>query len=459
MTKIDEAALKDLREGFEGTVVVPGDATYDDDRTLFNTMIDRKPAVIAKPTTTDSVAKSIAWARDKGVEIGVRSGGHGVLGLALADGGLTIDMRALNKVSVDPDARVARVEGGATWGVFDKATMAHGLGATGGRVSTTGIAGLTLGGGSGWIERKYGLACDNLRAVEIMTADGEIVRASDDENTDLFWALRGGGGNFGIATALEFNLHRFGPEIFAALMLYDQDVAEELARNYRDFIDAGAPEEIGGGIAFLTAPPEDFVPAERQGKVHVGQIITWCGPVDQAEKACAPLLQFGSPAVNLSMPVPYDFFQSMLDDPPGFRNYWTAEYTDTLPDEGIEIWARYGREQRPSPTQLVWFPWGGAVGRGPDTAMSARDANWVFHPLGLWESADDDEWWINWARSARREVGAFGIGTAYLNFSADVTSDSVPEAFGSRFERLARIKASYDPENIFHLNNNIAPNT
>ena len=458
MGTIDQAALDALSTSFGGTIVTPADDSYDENRELFNAAIDKTPGVIVKPISPDDVSVAIRWARDHGLEISVKSGGHGVVGHALTDGGMTIDMRTMNRVSVDPEKRIARVGGGARWGEFDEETQKHALGATGGRVSTTGVAGLTLGGGSGWIERKYGLACDNLRAVELVTASGDLVRASDDENPDLLWALRGGGGNFGVATALEFEVYPLGPEIFIALMLFDASDAEDLAKNYRAFIDADAPEEVGGGVAFLTAPPEEFVPADRQGTVMAGQIITWCGPVDQAEKACAPLLQFGNPIVNVQMPVPYATFQSMLDDPPGHRNYWTAEYLDKLPDEGIDVWARYGREQRPSPTQLVWLPWGGAVKRGPDSALRAREANWVFHPLSLWESKDDDEWWINWSRNSRQEIARFSIGTAYMNFQSDATDDKVAAAFGKDiYERLAEIKGRYDPDNVFHLNNNITP--
>lgn len=241
-------------------------------------------------------------------------------------------------------------------------------------------------------------------------------------------------------------------------MLYDTDDAEGLAQNFRDFIEAGAPEEVGGGVAFLTAPPEEFVPEERQGKVHAGQVLTWCGPVAEAEAAMAPLLEYGAPVVRVGGPVPYQEFQKMLDDPPGFRNYWSAEYVDALPDEGIEIWARFGREQRPSPTQLIWLPWGGAVTRGPDSAVGGRDAKWVFHPLALWENASDDDFWVKWCRSSRAALAPYAIGTSYLNFRADVEDSDVPDAHGEGvFERLVAVKTAFDPDNVFHLNNNIKP--
>lgn len=452
-------ATEALQRAFSGKIITASDGDFDGARTVFNSMIDRKPALIAQPVTTADVAAAIAFARENGLEVSVRSGGHGVTGAAIADGGLVIDMRQISDVTVDADKRVARAGGGANWGQFDTATQQHSLGATGGRVSTTGVAGLTLGGGSGWIERKFGLACDNLRAVELVTADGELVRASETENADLFWALHGGGGNFGVATALEFGLHTFGPEIVVALLLYPRESAPEMARFYRGFAES-APPELGGGFAFLTAPPEEFVPPELQGTVMCGVIVTWCGDVDAGMKFIEPLLAFKEPAVKVVMPAPYPMFQSMLDDPPGFRNYWTAEYLDELPDEAIDAFCAFGMQQRPSPTQLILLPWGGAVASvgENDTPMTKRKSKWVFHPLGLWEGKENDDFWISWARNSAAAIRPFASGGVYLNFVGDEGQDRIQAAFGpEKYARLAKIKKHYDPGNVFHYNQNIKP--
>ena len=272
MAGIGESALKAFKKAFKGTVVRPSDGSYDEARSIFNSMIDRRPELIAQATSAADVAATIRLARDSGLPLSVRSGGHSVAGMSIADGGIVVDMRAMNQVTVDPTKKIATVAGGATWGDFDAATAAHSLGATGGRVSTTGVAGLTLGGGSGWTERKFGLACDNLESVELVIADGSIVRASDDENQDLFWALHGAGHNFGVATELQFRLYDMDPNMLATLIMYEPSDGEAVARNYRNWIDAGVPEELGGGFAYLTAPPAPFVPPEVQGRVVAGVI-------------------------------------------------------------------------------------------------------------------------------------------------------------------------------------------
>ena len=447
-----------LANGFSGEVVLPGDASFDETRAIFNSMIDKRPAVIARPATVDDVIAAVNFARSNELTVAVRSGGHSVAGASACDDGIVIDMRLMNEVTVDPAKRTARAGGGASWGDFDTATQAHGLGTTGGRVSTTGVAGLTLGGGSGWIERKFGLACDNLIAVELVTADGSTVRASETENPDLFWALHGGGGNFGIATAFEFKLYPLGPEISVAMLLYPREQAPVVGRVYRDLAES-APDELGGGFAFLTAPPEEFVPVELQGTVMVGAIVTWIGAPDALQGLIQPLLDL-SPSVEVVMPVPYAHFQSMIDDPPGFRNYWTAEYLDELPDEAIDVFCAWGMKQKPSPTQLIVFPWGGQVARVADgaTPLTQRGAPWVFHPLALWEGAENDSFWMQWARGAAADMRPFASGGVYLNFVGDEGEDRVVAAFGKdNYERLAEIKAKYDPTNLFRLNQNIKP--
>ncbi|MGH2784035.1 MAG: FAD-binding oxidoreductase [Actinomycetota bacterium] len=455
---IDAAALKAFTKTFKGTTSSPGDADYDESRGIFNTMIDRKPAFIARATDADDVAGVIALARDTGTPLTVRSGGHSVAGMSITDDAILLDTRAINTITVDPDKRVARVGGGAIWGELDAATAQHGLVTTGGRVSTTGVAGLTLGGGSGWAERKYGLACDRLVSVELVTADGSQVRASADENPDLFWALHGGGGNFGVATQFEFRLDALSM-MYVGLILYTPDKAEEVARNYRDFA-ATAPDELGGGFAFLTGPPEEFVPEHLQGTIMCGVIATWFGDPDEGEKALAPITEFGSPDVAVKMPIPYVEFNKMLDDPPGHRNYWTASYHDAFPDSAIDGFIGYGRQMKPSAAQLVFLPWGGAVARVDpgSTPMARRDTAWVTHPFALWMDAGDDDFWINWARGFNKDMKSFSSGGVYLNFIGNEGEDRIVAAYGkANHDRLAKIKGQYDPDNVFRFNQNIKP--
>ena len=455
---LDAAALKAFEKSFKGSILKPGDGDYDEGRTIFNAMIDRKPALIARCTDADDVAAVIALARNTGVPLTIRSGGHSVAGMSIADDAILLDTRGLNAVSVDPDEQLVRVGGGALWGEVDAATADHGLVTTGGRVSTTGVAGLTLGGGSGWAERKYGLACDRLLSVELVTADGSQVRASADENADLFWALHGGGGNFGVVTQFEFRLDPLAM-MYVGLILYTPDKAEEVARNYRDFAQA-APEELGGGFAFLTGPPEEFVPQHLQGTIMCGVIAAWFGDPDDGAKVMEPITGFGAPDVQVTMPIPYVEFNKMLDDPPGHRNYWTASYHDSFPDAAIEGFIGYGRQMKPSAAQLVFLPWGGAVARvdPAETPMARRDTAWVTHPFALWTDADDDNFWMNWARGFNRDMKSFSSDGVYLNFIGNEGEDRIVAAYGkANYDRLAKIKAQYDPENIFRFNQNIKP--
>lgn len=458
-SNIDAAAIDELQRGFTGNVFRPDRPGYDENRSIFNAMINRRPEIIAQCGTTRDVIAAVNFARNHNLLTAVRGGGHGVAGTAVCDGGIVIDLRMMHEVAVDPARRIARADGGATWGDFDRATQAHALGTTGGRVSGTGVGGLTLGGGSGWLERKFGLACDNLRSVDLVTADGSLVTASATENPDLFWALHGGGGNFGVAVSLEFSLHDVGPEIFIGLLLHPPERGPQLARLYRDFIRT-APDEVGGGFAYLTAPPEEFVPEHVRGTIRSGLILTYAGDLEVAQRIFAPLIEFGPPDVALVMPAPYAEFQHMLDDPPGFRNYWTAEYLDDLPDEAIDVFCAYGAKMKPSPTQLILLPWGGAVARvgADETPMTKRDAAWVMHPLALWESAEDDGFWIPWARAAAADLKRFTSGGVYLNFIGEEGEDRVVAAYGKdKYERLSEIKARFDPTNMFRLNQNIKP--
>jgi FAD/FMN-containing dehydrogenase len=399
---VSDGAIRELRAGFAGDVLVPGDEGYDDARTIFNAMIDRRPAVIAQCRRVEDVAAAIRFGRRTGLEIGVRGGGHSVAGKALTDGGIVVDLRRMRAVTVDPDAGTATVAGGATMGHLDRATEPYGLATTGGRVSTTGVGGFTLGGGTGWLDRKMGLACDNLLAVELVTADGATVRASDDEHPELFWALHGGGGNFGVATSFTLRLHRL-PSVTAALLVWDPERGPEVVRAYRDFLEV-APDEIGGGLIFLTGPPEDFVPERLVGGLTLVVLVTYAGAEAEARAAMAPLLAL-RPAGQMTVELPYAELQCMLDDPPGYRNYWSAEYLDAIPDEAVDRFcARAPDMVVPSPSQHVLFPQGGAVARGPsEYPVPWRRASWCVHPFGLWEDQADDERARRWARDVRAD--------------------------------------------------------
>ena len=449
--------LGSLHTAFSGTLLTTNDEAYEGARAVFNSAIETRPAVIAQCDNAADVREALAFAQRAGLPVAVRSGGHSVAGASLVQDGLVLDMRRMNAVSIAPDARSAVVGGGATWGAFDRAAQPFGAATTGGRVSTTGVAGLTLGGGSGWIERKCGLACDNLLAVDLVLADGRTVTASETENPDLFWALHGGGGNFGVATSFTFRLHPL-PEFSFALMLWPAEEGEAATRAYRDFMDA-APEEAGGGALYMTGPPEDFVPAELVGTLCCGVLVTYMGNAKELESLIAPLAALEPRALVLT-DIPYADLQSMLDDPPGFRNYWSAEFLRSLPDEAVHAFCAAAEKMIvPSPSQHAMLPWGGAVARNADDwPMANRDTPWVAHPLGLWEDPADDQRARDWAHHLRDVLAPWTTGAVYLNFIGDEGADRVVAGYGRQnYDRLAAIKAEFDPGNVFNLWHNIVP--
>jgi FAD/FMN-containing dehydrogenase len=459
---VGDTALRELRGAIAGRVLLPGDAGYDDSRTLFNAMIGARPAAIVRCAGVEDVRAAIAYGRETGLPTAVRSGGHSVAGMSTVDGGLVVDVRDMKAIEVDPRERTARCAAGVTWSEFDRATQAHGLATTGGRVSTTGVAGLTLGGGSGWLERKHGLSCDNLRAVELVTADGEHVRASAEERADLFWALHGGGGNFGVATAFEFELHPLGPQVLAGLMLWPGARGREVIELMRATIEGGAPDDLALAAVYLTGPPEPFVPAELQGSLCCGLAFMWAGSEAREGEAYADAFRMLRPAVDLVGAMPYVEFQSMIDDPPGLRNWWTADYLDNLPDAAVAEFVAGSEEMPvPSPSQAILVPWGGAVARaaGPQTPMAERQATWVAHPFALWEQAGDDGAVIGWARGLSARMKPYSSGGVYLNFIGDEGGERVRAAFGDSYARLARVKGAYDPGNFFRFNQNVKPAT
>ena len=441
---------------FHGAQLRPGDEGYDEARAVFNGMVDRRPALIAQCAEPADVAEAIALARREAMPLAVRAGGHSVAGMSLVDDGVVIDVRPMKDIDVDPEGRRVRVGAGVTWGEFDRATQEHGLATTGGRVSTTGVAGLTLGGGSGWLERSYGLSCDNLIAAELVTADGRQVTATEDDHAELLWALRGGGGNFGVVTALHFRLHPVGPTVFGGLAAYDPADGRRLATAFRDFHRPG-PDAAGLGLVYLYGPPEDFVPEEWQGQLLVAIVGCWNGPVEEGEAALRDLLATAEPVIDLFGELAYTDLQCMIDDPPGLRNWWTAEYLRDLPDDAVEAFCSYS-ERMPAPSQSIVFPWGGEVARRAGTTpMAKRDEPWVVHPFCLWEDPRDDVRQITWGRRCRRAFAEWTTGGTYLNFIGEEGADRVRAAYGDAYERLADVKQAYDPDNLFRGNQNIRP--
>jgi FAD/FMN-containing dehydrogenase len=434
------------------------DARYDEVRAVFNAMIDRHPAVIARCATPADVASALDLAARERLPVAVRAGGHSVAGMSVNDGGMVIDVRPMKDITVDPARRTAKAGAGVTWAEFDAATQEHGLATTGGRVSSTGIAGFTLGGGSGWAERKFGLACDNLISVDLVTADGRRITASETEHPDLFWALHGGGGNFGVATALEYELHPLGPTVLAGLLVWPEEAGRDVARVYRD-LAADAPAELGSGLVFITGPPEEFVPADPQGKTVAGMALLWAGDPAEGQDAIKPFLDL-QPAVNVVGPMPYTGFQQMIDQPAGLRNYWSANYHDDFDDDALDVFVRYGSDRQSPLTQQILLPWGGAVAdrADSDTPLSNRSVRWITHPFAVWEDTADDGANIAWAQAFGRDIAKHTNGGVYLNFIGDEGQERVRAAYGqANYHRLAGIKAAYDPANLFRGNQNIQP--
>jgi FAD/FMN-containing dehydrogenase len=456
-TEVTHRGAADLRRSLDGAVLDPADGDYDAARAIFNSMIDRRPALIAQCENPADVVAALAHAREHDLEVAIRNGGHSVAGASMVDDGLVIDMRRMNEVTVDPEKRIATVAGGATWADFDRATQPHGLAATGGRVSTTGVAGLTLGGGSGWLERKFGLACDALESVTLITAAGETVRASDDENPELFWALHGGGGNFGVAVELQFRLQPLPAATFG-ILAWPADRGHEVAARYRDLIEGGAPDALGGGFFYLTGPEEEFIPADLRGELVAAVIVVYAGADQEARDAIAPLLEL-QPAGEMVAEMPYADIQCAIDDPPGLRNYWSAEHLAVLPDEALDAFCnRAGEMIVPSASQHILFPQGGAVAAENEWPLPWRDAPWVAHPLGLWEDPEQDERGIAWAKAVCADMKPYATGGVYLNFVGDEGEDRVAAGYGAENRRrLAAVKAEYDPDNVFHLHHNVKP--
>lgn len=438
--------------------VRPDNSDYDEARKLVNAMIDRRPAVIAQCADAAEVAEALAYAGTNNLDVAVRAGGHSVAGMSTNDDGLVVDVRPMKSIAVDPDNRTVTVGAGVTWGEFDRATQEHGLASTGGRASTTGVAGFTLGGGSGWLERSYGFACDNLLSVDLVTAAGERVTASAEENPELFWALHGGGGNFGVATKFTFGLHELGPTVQAGIMLWPGDASADLARAYRD-LSLAAPDAVGSALVFITAPPEPFVPEDLVGKPAVGLAYLYAGDAAAGAEHAVPFRELG-PAVDLVGEMNYADFQCMIDDPPDLYHYWSADYHDELPDAALDVIVDAARHLPGPYSQHLVARWGGAVA-GPaaaKTPLQNRGAKWVTHPYGMEATAAAGQAAKAWVKEFRQNIAPYATGGVWLNFVGDEGQARVRAAFGEEnYARLAQVKREFDPGNVFRGNQNILP--
>jgi FAD/FMN-containing dehydrogenase len=448
-------------EGFSGPCWAPGDSGYDEARAVFNGMVDRRPALIARCASAGDVAAAVRHAVKSGLPVSVYGGGHSVTGSAVVDRGLCIDLRGLTTLVVDPHERTVSAGAGLTWGALDAACQEHGLAVTGGRVSSTGVAGLALGSGSGWLERSLGFTCDSLLEATVVTADGRQVQASRTVNPDLFWALRGGGGNFGVVTEFLLRLHPVGPLVLGGMLMYPAAQARDVVRAWRDTM-LRAPDALGSGLAFVTAPHEDFVPEPVRGHPVIGVVVCWSGPLEEGRDALAPLLEAAPPAIDMVEPMPYTAVQQLLDpaNPAGMRNYWSGDFFAALPDDAIDTLVERATAPTSPLTQIILTPGGGAIARVPEdaTAFGTRGALFQLHYLGMWPDAADDDRNIASIRDLAGALKPWTTGTAYLNFLGDEGQDRIAASFGpKKYARLRELKRTWDPTNVFRHNQNIPP--
>lgn len=458
---VDEAKVQEFKASLRGELIRPGDGGYDDARKIWNGMIDKHPALIARCTGAADVINAVNFARANKLLVAVRGGGHNVAGNAVCDGGIVIDLSRMKGIRIDPVRRTARAEPGLTWAEFDRETHAFGLAQPGGIQSTTGIAGFTVGGGFGYLSRKHGLTIDNLLSADVVTADGRLLIASAKENPDLFWGIRGGGGNFGIVTSFEFGLHPVGPMVLGGRLIYPLEKAKEVLQFYREYI-AKAPDDLDTILAFVTAPKAPPIPENIQGKPVLFIIVCYTGPIEEGERIIKPLRTSCPPAIDLVGPTPYTALQKMLDagNPPGWQNYWKSEYLKGLSDEAIDTLVDYAAK-RPSPMSKVLIPHMlGAVSRVGDdeTPYSHRDAPFIINIVSMWQDTTKNEENIKWARDLWNAVQPFATGGVYVNFLMTEGADRVMAAYGKeKYGRLVALKNKYDPANFFSLNQNIKP--
>lgn len=457
---LDQPTIRRLRSELRGDLLAPDDAGYDAARKVWNGRCDRRPALIARCRGAADVVQCVRLAQTAGLPLSVRGSGHHASGDAVCDAGLVIDLSAMSSVRVDPAGATARAEAGATWGHLDRETQQVGLATTGAMVSTVGIGGVTLGGGLGWLMRRFGLVLDNLRSVDIVTADGSLLKASGTEHPDLFWAIRGGGGNFGVVTSFEYALHPVGPIVTGGLLLHPLSRAPQLLRFVRDFV-AGAPDELGCTVTLWTAPRAPFIPRELQGALAAGVLVCHSGPLEDAQRCVAPLRAFGPPAVDRIASVPYTVVQKMLD-PAGAHGRLVevaSDHLDGLADDAIDTIVSQARNMT-SPLSVVnLVSMGGAVSRvgEPETAYCHRGAPWHYAAYAMWENCEESERHAAWARGLHQALVPHAVG-AYVNELGDEGEDRTRAAYvPATLARLAALKRRYDPDNVFRHNRNIAP--
>ena len=441
----------------EDVLHVAGSAAYVDTCTLFNSAIERHPVYVVRCRDAMDIAAGIRFARESGLPLAVRSGGHSVSGASLCDDGVVLDIRALDSVEVDPSTRTVTAGGGAQTGAIDRALQAHGLATTLGRVSTTGVAGFTLGGGSGWTERRFGFSIDNLLSAELVTANGELVTANDETNSDLFWALRGGGGNYGVVTSLTFRAYPLGLAT-SGLVLYPAIDGAQILRGVRDFMRS-APDHISVAFAYLYGPDDPSIPESLRGQLMAASWIWHLGEAGNAESELRQVRSLGTPLADFVEQGPYAELNGAMDDPPGFRNYFSAEHLGDLSDAAIDIIHEHacGLPEGPGWTFLV--PWGGAVGRPQrPNPLSNRDAAWVIHPGAFWSDPAKDDEAAAWVRSYKEKLRPFTTGGVWLNWIGDEGDARIRAAFGDdNYHRLQDIKGRYDPDNVFRASHNVTP--
>jgi FAD/FMN-containing dehydrogenase len=451
--------IDEFRGQVRAPVVTADDLGYEEARAVHNGMFDKRPKVIVRAEQVADVMAAVDFAGETGLDLSVRGGGHSAPGFGTNDGGMVIDLSLMRHVHVDPGARTARAGGGTTWGDFNYATHAYGLATTGGIVSTTGIGGLTLGGGIGYLSRGYGLSIDNLLSAEVVTADGKVVNASASEHPDLFWALRGGGGNFGVVTSFVFQLHPVN-DVYVGLFFYEIDAAGDLLRFFRDFI-ADADEAYGAFPAFQIAPPLEFIPANRHGDTFCAAIVHWAGPLDRGEDAMKPFRDLAPVVAEMVGPMPYPALNAAFDPifPKGIRSYWKGNFVTELTDSLIEQHLAFGPKVPEVSATMHLYPINGACHRigVDDTAFAYRHANFATVILAAWHDPALDEERIQWVRDYYAATAPHSEPGGYINFMADDDGARVQDNYRGHYQRLAEIKRMYDPDNLFHINQNVPP--
>jgi FAD/FMN-containing dehydrogenase len=448
-----------LRQQVRGDVVTKEDDGYDLARAVYNAMIDKHPTVVVRATNAGDVMAAVNFAREGRLDLAIRGGSHSVPGFGTCDGGVVIDLVRMRGVRVNPEHKTARAEGGATWGDFNAATYPFGLATTGGIISTTGVSGLTLGGGIGYLARGFGLSLDNLLSADVVTADGKFLIASEKQNEDLFWAIRGGGGNFGVLTSLEFRLHPV-KDIYGGPMFYELKHIKDVLNFYRHYIK-DAPEEMGCFPAFQIAPPLPFIPENRHGDTFVAMVACWAGPLDKGEKMLKPFHDVAPVVAEFVGPMPYPALNSAFDGlvPPGLQHYWKANFVKELTDEAIAAHIEHGPKIPAVNSTMHIYPINGAVHRvaSDATAFGHRDANFATVIAGMWPEPAHNKANIKWVRDYYEATAPHSEQGGYINFAADDDQGRAPANFGKNYKRLVEVKRKYDPDNLFHVNQNIKP--